>query len=55
MTYEYVDASQVFDDNNNGLVYGVNYIDDSNEIADCEWFATEAERENAVKDMVGVK
>lgn len=45
MTIEYVHASQVFDDDNAGFVYGINYIDDDNEIAECEWFKTELERD----------
>lgn len=42
---EYVHASQVFDDDNHGYVYGINYIDDDNEITDCQWFKTELERD----------
>lgn len=45
MHIEYIHASQVFDDNNNGYEYGINYIDNDNEIADCEWYRTEEERD----------
>lgn len=53
--YEFVHASQVFDDDNNSFVYGVNWIDEEGDIADCEWFKTEEERKNAVKGCVGVE
>lgn len=45
MKIEYVHASQVFDDDNEGYVYGINLIDDDNEIMDCQWFKTELERD----------
>ena len=53
--YEFVEASQVFDDDNNGLIYGVNWLDKNNDIADCEWFKTKKERLNAVKGCFGVQ
>lgn len=49
MTIEYVHASQVFDDDNAGFVYGINYIDDD-EIVDCEWFRTEWERDREAQN-----
>lgn len=53
--YEFVHASQVFDDDNGGLVYGINWIDKDGEIIDCEWFKTEKERKRAVFGFVGVE
>jgi hypothetical protein len=46
--YEFVYASQVFDDDNKGFVFGVNWLDEEGYIVDCEWFQTEEEREIAV-------
>lgn len=42
--FELVHASQVFEDNNNGLVYGINWLDDNYNVIDCEWFKSESER-----------
>ena len=44
---EYVHASEVFDDDNDGYVYGINYIDENNEIIEDEWYKTEWERDIA--------
>ena len=36
-------------DNNDGFVFGVNLLDeDSNEVADVQWFKTEQERADAL-------
>jgi hypothetical protein len=49
MVYELVDARDVFDDDNGGRIYGINWMDDDNEnIAECEWFFTEEERQEAI-------
>jgi len=48
MDYELVLASQTFDDNNNGLEYGINWLDDDGNILDCEWFRTEEDRQEAI-------
>lgn len=42
-----VHASDVLDDNNNGLVWGIEWLD-GNEVIECEWFATEMQRENEI-------
>ena len=34
-------------DNNNGYIYGINYIEDG-EIIDCQWFKTMEERDNQI-------
>ena len=34
---------KTYGDNNNGLVWGINYIDDD-EVIECEWFKTRQER-----------
>jgi hypothetical protein len=49
MTYEYINARDVFDDDNKGYIYGINWLDDG-EVTDVEWFKTTAERAQAVKD-----
>jgi len=38
------------EDNNNGLIYGIYWLDDNDEVCDVEWLATEAERHNEVKE-----
>lgn len=45
------------DGNNNGYIYGINYVDFEREgdILDCEWFKTEEEREIAIQEMENVK
>lgn len=53
--FEYVHASQVFDDNNDGFVFGVNWLDKEGDILDCSWFKTEKERKEAVKYLVGIR
>ena len=37
------------DDNNDGFIFGLAYIDDD-EISDYEWFKTEEERQNSIKE-----
>lgn len=32
------------DDNNNGLIYGIYWLDDNYEVVDVEWFRSEEER-----------
>lgn len=43
--------------NNDGYIYGINYLDFQNEgdILDCEWFKTEEEREKAIQELSNVK
>jgi hypothetical protein len=36
-------------DNNDGYIYGINYIEDG-EIIDCQWFKTIKERNNKMKE-----
>lgn len=50
--YELVLASETFDDDNNGLEYGINWLDDDGEILDCEWYKTEEERQNAINNLI---
>ena len=47
-TYEFVNALEIFDDNNNGYIYGIQYLDIDGNILDCEWFRTEYERNLAI-------
>lgn len=37
-------------DNNNGYIYGINFLDDKDilTITDCMWFKTEKEREEVI-------
>lgn len=54
LQYELVEpdeARNIFQDNNNGLLYGINWLDGEGEdvfIVDCEWFATAEERQEAL-------
>tara|TARA_Y100000310_G_C20326451_1_gene643219 strand:- start:521 stop:691 length:171 start_codon:yes stop_codon:yes gene_type:complete len=45
-----VNASDVFDDNNDGLIYGVEW-DIGNEEFHCEWFKTKREQEKAFRKL----
>ena len=40
--------------NNNGLVWGINYIDDD-EVIECEWFKTRWERNKQIRGGRGKK
>lgn len=43
---EYISANDVFDDDNQGYIYGIDYIDlTDDEIIEEEWFKTEEERD----------
>ena len=48
MNYELVEAQDCFDDENSGLTYGINWLDDDGTVVDCEWFATVSDREQAI-------
>lgn len=48
--FEYVLASETFDDNNKGFEFGVNWLDNNGDVVDCEWFKTEIERAFAVEN-----
>jgi len=45
-----VNASDVFDDNNDGLIYGIEW-DIGNEEFHCEWFKTKREQEKAFRKL----
>lgn len=47
-SYELVNAEDCFDDNNNGLIYGIHWLDEDSNVVDCEWFSTEEERQNCI-------
>ncbi|MGD2072741.1 MAG: hypothetical protein PVG65_04560 [Candidatus Thorarchaeota archaeon] len=48
--YELVNAEDCFDDDNEGLIYGIHWLDEDRNVLDCEWFKTEEEREkNLIK------
>jgi hypothetical protein len=41
---------KTYGDNNDGLIHGINYIDDElNETVECRWFRTKAERNHRYK------
>lgn len=44
----FINASDVFEDNNQGYIYGIDYIDvSSGDIIEEEWYKTEFERDNS--------
>jgi len=50
--YEFVLASETFDDDNNGYEYGINWLDDDeHDVLDCQWFKTEEERINCINQL----
>jgi hypothetical protein len=46
--YELVHASECFDDDNNGLIYGIHWIYD-NEVIECNWFDDCQKREDYIQ------
>ena len=50
MKYEFVRAEDTFDDNNDGLVFGINWLDDMGNVVDCQWFKTENERQICIDE-----
>lgn len=48
MNYELVMADECFDDDNEGLIYGIHWLDDDGIVVDCEWFKTEEERQECI-------
>jgi hypothetical protein len=53
LPHELVDAKDVFDDNNNGYIFGINWLYwENGEIADCQWFKTEEERQQCIDKSV---
>ncbi len=38
-------------DNNNGLIYGIYWLDDNDEVVEVEWFGSEEERFEQVKKV----
>jgi hypothetical protein len=48
--YELVLASETFDDDNDGYEFGINWLDEAGYVLDCEWFKTEEERQEALKE-----
>ena len=51
MKYEFVKAEDTFDDDNGGLIYGINWLDDDmGYIVDCQWFKTKEERQRCIDE-----
>ena len=52
LMYQLVKAEDIFlaGDDNDGLIYGIEWLDDNNEVCELEWFETEVERFNEVYD-----
>jgi hypothetical protein len=46
MRYELLE--DLFDDDNNGLIYGINWLDEDDNVVECEWFKTIGKRSNAI-------
>lgn len=53
--YELVDARDVFDDNNKGYRWGIEWLFAPGEIADIEWFKTKKAREEALNNTWHLK
>lgn len=53
--FEFVDAKDCFDDDNEGMIYGINWLDENKNIIDCEWFKTEDERMNTINQEFGTQ
>jgi hypothetical protein len=53
--YELVKAEDTFrgldNPTNDGLVFGINWLDEDGEITDCEWYKTEADRQRVVAQL----
>jgi len=45
-----VNACDVFDDDNDGLIYGVEWDCGDNDF-DCMWFKTKKEQDNLIKEL----
>jgi len=41
---------KTYGDNNNGFIWGINYIDNE-EVIECEWFKTRQERNKKIKKV----
>ena len=55
MKVELINSWDIFGDNNDGFVYGIQEISDKEGIGDyCEWFKTKKER-NKVCSKVGIE
>jgi len=52
MPYEFIHAKDVFDDDNEGLVYGINWLDDMGRAVDSQWFRTKEERQKCIDDTI---
>ncbi len=51
MNYELVEpeeARELFGDENEGLLFGINWMDEDNNIVDCSWFASDSERQEEI-------
>ena len=53
--YELVMAEDCFDDDNDGLIYGIHWLDEDGNICDCEWFKTEEERQECINKIMRTK
>lgn len=52
--YELVMADECFDDDNEGLIYGIHWLEYNRgtreyDVIECSWFKTEEERQEALK------
>jgi hypothetical protein len=49
MKVEKIDAREVFKDDNEGLIFGLQEVNDYGDLGYCEWFATEEERNDCIR------
>jgi len=45
-----LNACEVFEDDNEGLIFGLESVDENHNIDYVEWFKTEEERDNCIKE-----
>jgi len=41
---------KTYGDDNNGLIWGIDYIDDDDQVIECEWFKTKQERNKKINE-----
>lgn len=51
ITFENVEAEDVFESDNNGFKHGLYWFNENNEIIDCQWFKSTKERIKFKKDF----
>jgi len=50
-TYWYYEGlHKTYGDDNNGLIWGIDYIDNDDQVIECEWFKTKQERNKKINE-----